>query len=127
MGNNWTLGDSPFSKESRMSQTSLPERSALRSEDTWNAASVFSSIAAWQTEYQQVQAQLPGFGQYRGRLGDGPAILAEALDALFQLSSRVDKLSMYASISASVDATDQEAVALVSKADTLRGQFQEAV
>ena len=109
-----------------MSDT-LPLRSELRLEDTWNAESVFPTIAAWETEYQQVQAQFPMFRAYEGRLHESPAVLADALDALFQLSTRVSKLGMYASISASVDTTNQAAASLSGRSDTLRGQMQAAV
>lgn len=107
-----------------MSEVTLPPRSALRQEDTWNASSVFPSVAAWETEYQQVQAQFPVFTQYQGRLSESPAVLADALDACFKLSVRVDTLVLYARIATSVDATDQEATALIGKAATLQGQLR---
>lgn len=110
-----------------MSQTALPARSALRLEDTWNATSVFPDTAAWEAECQQVRAQLPVFGAYRGRLSESPELLAEALDAHFQLSARTHKLSMYAGVASSVDTNNEEAASLSSKADSLRGLLQAAV
>lgn len=110
-----------------MPEKKLPLRSALRPEDTWNAPSVFPNLAAWETEYQQVQEQFPVFGTYQGRLSEGPAVLARALDELFQLLVRTQKLSMYAYIAVNVDANDEAAAALVGKTATLRGQFQAAV
>lgn len=110
-----------------MPKTTLPLRSVLRFQDTWNATSVFPDRAAWDTEYEHVQAQFPLFRAYQGTLSEGPTVLAEALDALFQLSIRVKKLFMYALVSARVDNTDQEAASLVGKAATLQGQLQATV
>ncbi len=122
----WTLVNT-FRKADNMSTNTLPARRELRPEDTWNAASVFPTLAAWEAEYRQIQAQFPIFGEYQGRLSEGPALLAEALDALFHLSTRVYKLGMYAYISLSVDTNDQEAAALVGRTDTLHGQWLAAV
>ncbi|HEX7736044.1 MAG TPA: oligoendopeptidase F [Ktedonobacteraceae bacterium] len=110
-----------------MPKKELPPRNALRLEDTWNATSVFPDLAAWETEYQQVQERFPLFGAYQDKLSESPAVLARALDELFQLSVRTQKLSMYAGIATSVDANDIAAEALVSRTAILRGQFQAAV
>jgi hypothetical protein len=104
-----------------MSKITLSPRSAQRQEDTWDVTSVFSNTAAWETEYQLVQAELPAFEKYHGKL-NGPAILSEALDAFFQVIVRVQKLSMYAELLTSVDTHNEEAAALISRAATLDGQ-----
>lgn len=109
-----------------MPRITLPQRSEVRQEDTWNAASVFPTLAAWEAEYQQVQKQLPSLEAYQGRLGQGPAVLVEALDTFFQITNRSDKLYMYAGISSSVDSTDQAAAALAGKATSLVGQVRAA-
>jgi len=109
-----------------MPKFTLPLRSEVLEKDTWNAASVFSTLAAWETEYQQVQEQLPSLGEYQGKLGQSSAMLVEALDSFFQLGNRAEKLYVYASLSSSVDSTDQEAAALTSKATSLMGQVYAA-
>ncbi|MGH2482122.1 MAG: oligoendopeptidase F, partial [Ktedonobacteraceae bacterium] len=109
-----------------MPKITLPQRSELRQEDTWNAASVFPTLAVWETEYQQVQAQLPMLAQYQGRLSLGSATLVEALEAFLQIRNRASKLLVYASISSSVDSTDQASAALASKSISLIGQVRSA-
>lgn len=109
-----------------MPKITLPQRSEVRLEDTWNAASVFPTLAAWEAEYRQVQAQLPMLAQYQGTLSQGPDRLVEALDTFFQIANRARKLGVYASISSSVDSTDQASAALASKATSLVGQTQAA-
>lgn len=109
-----------------MPRITLPRRSEIRQEDTWNATSVFPTLAAWEAEYQQVQQQLPSLEAFQGRLGQGPSVLVEALDTFFQITNRADKLHMYAGISSSVDSTNQAAAALAGKATSLAGQVRAA-
>lgn len=105
-----------------MSQSALPLRSEVRQEETWNAASVFPTSAAWEAEYQAVQAQLPTLRAFAGRLHQSASILLAALDAFFQTMNRAEKLSIFASFLAHADTTDQVADALCGKARTLSGQ-----
>ncbi|GHO42026.1 oligoendopeptidase F [Ktedonospora formicarum] len=104
----------------------LPPRSAQRQEDTWDIASVFPNTAAWEAEYQQVQMELPAFEKYHGKLNE-PTIMAEVLDAYFQVTTRAQKLSMYAELLTSVDTSNEEATALISRAATLNGQVSAAL
>jgi oligoendopeptidase F len=112
--------------EMTMAKFTLSPRSEIRQEETWNATSVFPTLAAWETEYQQIQEQLPTLGSYQGTLSQNPATLAEALDTFFQIANRVEKLHMYAMISSSVDSTNQAAAALASKSTSLTGQMRAA-
>ncbi len=104
-----------------MPATALPSRNAIAPEHTWNAPSVFASIADWEAEYRRVQDELPAFARYQGRLGESPQTLAGALDMMFALANRYETLAMFAMISSSVDTTDQEATALQGKASSLGG------
>jgi oligoendopeptidase F len=108
--------------ETMMSKTALPLRSEIRQEETWNAASVFPSQVAWETEYQAVQARLPTVSGYAGKLSQSADTLAAALDTFFQTMNQAEKLYIYASFSAKVDSTDQTASALASKGTALIGQ-----
>jgi oligoendopeptidase F len=109
-----------------MPNTALPLRSEVAQEERWNAASVFPTLAAWETEYQHVLELLPTLSVYQGTLSQGSDTLFAALETFFQIRNRADKLFVYASISSSVDSTDQAAAALASKATSLSGQVQAA-
>lgn len=109
-----------------MPKITLPPRSEIRQQDTWNATSVFPTLAAWETEYQQVQSQLPVLESYQGKLSQDSAMLVEALDTFFQITNRAEKLHIYAAISSSVDSTDQATAALASKSVSLTGKVRAA-
>jgi len=101
--------------------TILP-RSEILPEYTWNAPSVFESDETWETEFTSLAESLRDFGKFQGHLGDGPAALLDAFDALDILIRRVGKVLVYASLNHSVDMTDQTAAGTFSQARGLWGQ-----
>jgi len=106
--------------------TTLRARSEIPVEHTWDVASVFPSDADWSAEYARVQAVLPEVERFRGRLGDGPAVLAGFLVASERLSRGLDRIAVYATMRSSVDASDQAASALLDQARSLASHAQAA-
>lgn len=105
-----------------MTETEVPPRKEIPSEYTWNAPSVFESVAAWEAEVEAIRGMLPKFEELRGHLGDGADTLLEALVTRDELRRRTGKASVYASMTYAVDTTNQEAIGMYGKAQTLVGQ-----
>ncbi|MEZ4515740.1 MAG: hypothetical protein R3C44_02500 [Chloroflexota bacterium] len=106
-----------------MSATQLPTRSELDPQYTWNAESVFPTVDDWSAELAALTSGLEGLQQWQGRLAESPAVLTDALDALYAYSQRIEKVYMYASLEESVDTTNQDATGRVSQAAGLFGQM----
>lgn len=105
-----------------MAQT-IPPRSEVPKEQTWNAESVFESSAAWDAERQAIERDLAGLSRFPGTLGSSPSALADWLDALSAMNRRVETLYFYAAMSQAVDTTDQKAMAMVGQAGSLYSRF----
>jgi len=105
---------------------SVPPRSAIAREYTWNAESVYASPEAWEAECRSIAAALPGLARFQGRLGESGEVLADALAARDELAQRIGKLVFYARMSYSVDTTNQAAAARQGKAMGLLGQVRAA-
>jgi oligoendopeptidase F len=105
--------------------TALP-RSKVRKNETWNSESVFASPEAFDAEVGSILESLPAIKAFQGRLGDGPAIFIEAMNAIDALSQRAAKIQVYATMSSSVDATDQQGAALSGKATSALAQVSAA-
>jgi oligoendopeptidase F len=90
-------------------KAAIPHHSEIDSRYTWNAPSVFPSVEAWEAEFELVAGDLAGLQRYAGHLADGPATLADALDANQALKQRVYKLYVYASMDYAVDTQNQPA------------------
>ena len=107
-------------------QMTVPPRSAIAREHTWNAESVYESRAAWAEEYKALAALVPTLEQYKGHLGDSPAALADFLSAFEGIARRVLKLFFYAAMSKEVDSGDKEAMAMTVQASGLNASLMAA-
>lgn len=106
--------------------TKVPLRTKLDKKYTWNAESVFPSAEAWENEIKQILEDIPAVKQFQGRLAEGPSVLMEALEAVYELVSCAQKAFMYAGFSYAVDTTDQHAAGMRSKAQGIYGQVLSA-
>ncbi|MDR7545550.1 MAG: oligoendopeptidase F [Armatimonadota bacterium] len=99
-----------------MSVVPIPPRSAVASEHTWDVASIFATEEAWEAAYQQVADRLPALTAFRGRLGDGPEVLAAWFDTYQDVTRVLGQVMVYASMCHAADKTDQAAAARFDRA-----------
>lgn len=104
-------------------KSTLPPRSAIKPEHTWNAPSVFPDKAAWEAACQEVLRQVGELTAYKGRLNEAAGVLADYMDALDEAQRLLGKVYVYGAMSYSVDTTDQNAAAMNSRAMGIFAQF----
>jgi oligoendopeptidase F len=107
--------------------TTLPLRSEVPVEQTWDLASVYATPADWEAACAELTAQLPQLAAFRGRLAEGPAALLAFLEPMQEAGILLGKIMIYASNGASVDTGDQAAAARAGQARTLIANFAAAV
>lgn len=105
----------------------VPPRSAIAREHTWNAESVFPTLDAWSEEFTALSQQFKTVQQFQGQLAQGPALVQKALETMEAVLQRLNKIHVYASMSHEVDTTDPTALRLYGQANGLRGQVLGAV
>lgn len=105
----------------------LPVRSEVPARYRWNVESVFATDAAWQAAYADVLVRLPELERFRGRLGDGPEVLADFLAASEAVQLDAGRIMVYATLRSSVDSGDDEAGALADRARSLNARLQAAL
>jgi oligoendopeptidase F len=106
-----------------VTEASLPTRSALKGEYTWNAESVFAEPAAWEAEVQALAGAIPPAARNQGHLADGPSQLLAALQDMEALIRRAGKVLTYALMDHHVDTTNQAATRRYGQAQALYGQL----
>jgi oligoendopeptidase F len=89
--------------------TSLPVRSQVPLEQTWDLESIFANPKEWELAYEQAQALLPELSRFQGVLSQGPETLLACFETYERIFRLVSKVFVYGSLSASVDTGDQEA------------------
>src|SRR5262249_40252490 len=98
-----------------MSNT-VPQRSAIALEHTWDAASVFANDAVWEAEFARVAGELPKLARFQGQLGESPARLLEWLHSSETLLNAAGKVYLYASMLHNTNTADQQASAQYDRA-----------
>ena len=110
-----------------MALTHVPTRSEVDPRHTWNAESVFATVDDWAAELAALSAGLGELDRFKGHLGDGPDVLADALESTQAYGQRVEMLLIYAALTESVDRSDQAATVRAGQAGSLYGQVAGAM
>jgi oligoendopeptidase F len=105
----------------------VPSRSEIDPKYTWNAPSIFVSDQAWEEAFQIVLESLHSLDKYKGHLREGASILADAFEAIEDIILQAGKLFVYAALSHSVEATDQEAAGRYNKVQGMQAKVQAAI
>lgn len=109
-----------------MSKT-VPPRTAILKEHTWNTEDVFPSRETWEQEVDAIYADLPVLTAQEGQLGNSPQALADFLEAWSTMSARADKMLTYGTLVNAVDMGNQEGVAINDRCRTVSTQVRAAL
>ena len=108
------------------SAPTLPPRSELPREQTWDIEALYPSPEAWEAELAALPADIEPLREYAGHLGDSPQSLLSYLRAQEAVTLRAQRLGQYASMGASVDGQDAAAAARRDRASALMAQLAAA-
>src|SRR3954470_8631853 len=81
----------------------LPPRSKVKSQDTWNLDSLFKSDAEWERAFKKWEKQIPGYEKFKGKLGGSAEMLAACLQFDSAIDRASEKLGVYASLRCTED------------------------
>ncbi|MGQ9505183.1 MAG: oligoendopeptidase F [Thermogutta sp.] len=84
----------------------LPPRSAQKPEDCWDLSSLFPDDDAWEKAFQAWENNIEGYEKFRGRLLEGPTVIAQCLEFDFQMDRQGERLGTYASLKVAEDMTN---------------------
>jgi oligoendopeptidase F len=105
----------------------LPVRSEIPVEDTWRLEDVFESDEAWEKEYEEVKALIPGGVAFQGKLGDSADTLYAALQYQDEISARIGKLYTYSHMRYDQDTTNSYYQGLDDRIKNLYSQVASAL
>ena len=105
----------------------LPTRAEVDRRFTWDAESVFPDPEAWESAVENILARLPDLAEFRGHLGDSSDTLADWFDATERLQRQMGKVTVYSTMSYSVNVNDQAAVARTDRTRTATAQLAAAM
>jgi len=109
-----------------MTQTSLPIRSQVPVQETWNLESIFPNIDAWESALKQVNQDLPKLETYLGKLGDSPETLLEYLNLSQGITILAMKVMVYSGLDQSADMADPDKAARAGQGRGLMAKLSTA-
>jgi oligoendopeptidase F len=110
-----------------MADPQIPLRNQIPDQFKWNAPSVFESEDDWEESFKNLSERLSGLNEYRGRLGQAPDVLADAMDLAQSLMQQGGQIMVYAMLAHSVDVADPSAAKMFGRAQSLHGQLAAAI
>ena len=104
----------------------IPERSAVRTSDTWDLSSLFKSDRAWETAFKKLQSQVRNYQKYRGKLGSSAKTLAECLRFDSQFEEVGERLGIYAFLKTSEDQSNSDYQRMMGRFQSVAAKAAEA-
>ena len=98
-----------------MATATLPRRSEIALEYTWNLESMYGDNSLWEKDFELVGERLPGLEAYKDHLGDSPKTLLGALKMQDELGVKLEQLIVYANMRKDEDNTNPEYQALTDR------------
>ena len=109
-----------------MEMKSLPPRSNVPQEETWNLESVFPTVSAWKIAKEEVESQIPSLSAFKGRLNESPQVLAEFFSIYEKTYRQALLVMIYGMLESAVDSTDQQALARAGQGQNVMVQISAA-
>ena len=95
----------------------LPARSRVKTDDTWDLSSLYVTDEDWHKDLKKLKNRIPKFAQFKGRLGEGPAVLVKCLKFDSEFDRLAEQLGVYAFLKTTEDQANGDH-------QNMMGQFQ---
>jgi len=110
-----------------MAIKTLPTRSDVPREETWNLESIFPNLKTWEKAYKTIENRLPEIDRYKGKLDQNPETLLEGLTLSNEILRDTEKVFVYSALASAVDTADQDALARSGQGEGLVNRAVTAV
>src|SRR5579859_7457197 len=97
----------------------LPSRSEIPHEYTWNLASIYPTDSQWEADFARVTALLADIRAFEGRMGESGEVLLQALQVRDSASELWGRLFVYANMRMHEDSANSTYQGLADRATTL--------
>jgi len=109
-----------------MSKNTLPNRSQVPLNETWNLASIFPSLGDWEAALVKVEKDLPKLSDFQGKLGKDPITLLNYLNLAQEISIIAMKVVVYSGLDQATDMSDPDASARAGQGRSLATKLNAA-
>ncbi|MEM4780321.1 MAG: oligoendopeptidase F [Halalkalicoccus sp.] len=107
--------------------SSVPERSEIETEYTWDLESIYASDEDWEAAFESVERRIPDLEAYEGRATESGETLHELLSLREEVMRDLSQVTAYARMRRDEDTRDQTYQALTARAQSLASEASSAV
>ena len=104
----------------------IPQRTDIDDKYKWRVEDIYPTVDAWESDFKLLEQSLPALEKYRGRLGDSPETMLEALKLRDSLSIIDGNLYVFANLKLSEDTRRSDIQELTGRISALNAKFGEA-
>ncbi|WP_435319535.1 oligoendopeptidase F [Haloarchaeobius sp. TZWSO28] len=106
--------------------SSVPERSEIDTEYTWDLESIYATDEEWEEAFETVQSRLDDLKQYEGQVTDDGETLYSVLQLRDEIMREVSMVYSYARMRKDEDTTNQQYQAFTARAQSLSSDASSA-
>jgi oligoendopeptidase F len=99
-----------------MSKKKIPVRKEVADEHKWVLTPLFETDEDWDQLFSDVEKDIEGYAEYRGRLREAVGVFKEAIEFHLELTRRIERLYTYAHLKSDEDKSNQFYLGLHQKA-----------
>lgn len=97
----------------------VKDRKEIDVKDTWNLESIYANDDLWEADRSALEKDAETFADFKGSIAADITAIPRVLDAYYELTRRLGKLSVYARMRSDQDTTDSTYQTMAAKAGTL--------
>ncbi|EMA33223.1 oligoendopeptidase F [Halobiforma nitratireducens] len=106
--------------------SSVPDRSEIDEEYTWDLESIYASDDDWEEAYETVSERIEDLASYEGRVTEDADTLLSVFELYEEVMRDVEMVAAYARMRRDEDTTDQHYQALTARSQSLVADAQSA-
>ncbi len=115
-----------FHTETSGPARSTPIRADVKAGDTWDLTPLYPTDEGWEDDFKWLQNEYAKVAFFRGRLGESPAALRDALEFEKSVDMRIERLHHYASLRVTEDSSNNDSLTREARLDSLLTRVGEA-
>ncbi|ELY79996.1 oligoendopeptidase F [Natrinema gari] len=106
--------------------SSVPERSEVDEDYTWDLESIYATDDDWENAYETIADRVDDLEAYEGRVTEDAQTLLEVLELRDEIMREVSTVAAYARMRRDEDTTNQQYQALTARSQSLAADAQSA-
>ncbi|RZH68441.1 oligoendopeptidase F [Natrinema altunense] len=106
--------------------SSVPERSEVDEDYTWDLESIYATDDDWEDAYETIAERVDDLEAYEGRVTDDAETLLDVLELRDEIMREVSTVAAYARMRRDEDTTNQQYQALTARSQSLAADAQSA-